>query len=224
VALMSANMRPEEIEAESFRIIEAEVGPHPWTSAEWPLVRRAIHTSADFDYARSMVFTPNAVEMGVAALRKGRNLVTDTNMALAGINKARLEGFGSSVSCLVADPVVAKTAQKLGVTRSTLAMRTAAVNAGNGIFIIGNAPTALFELLRLVREEGVRPELIIALPVGFVGAAESKEALLAMAKEYPEIPFITNRGRKGGSNVAAAVVNALLILAAEGVASARLAQ
>lgn len=215
---MSAHMRPEEIEAESFRIIEAEVGPHPWSPAEWPVVRRAIHTSADFDYVRSMVFSADAVARGIKAMQRGRGLVTDTNMALAGIDKARLEGFGSSVSCLVADPVVAKTAQKLGVTRSTLAMRTAAVNAGNGIFVIGNAPTALFELLRLVREEGVRPELIIALPVGFVGAAESKVALQSIAGEYPEIPFITNRGRKGGSNVAAAVVNALSILAAEGVA------
>jgi precorrin-8X/cobalt-precorrin-8 methylmutase len=110
---------------------------------------------------------------------------------------------------------VARTAAKLGVTRSILAMRTAAAKEENGIFVVGNAPTALFELLRLVREEGMRPDLVVGLPVGFVGAAESKEELLAVAEEF-NIPFITNRGRKGGSNVAAAVVNALLILAGEG--------
>lgn len=212
---MSVHLRPEEIEAESFRMIDAEVGPHPWSPAQWPVVRRAIHTSADFDYARTMVFSRDAVARGVAAVRAGRGIVTDTTMALSGISRPRLDAFGIGVSCLVADPVVAKTAQKLGVTRSLLAMRTAAANPENGIFVIGNAPTALFELLRLIREEGVRPDLIVGLPVGFVGAAESKEALLALEDEAPEIPFITNRGRKGGSNVAAAVVNALLILALE---------
>jgi precorrin-8X/cobalt-precorrin-8 methylmutase len=136
-------------------------------------------------------------------------------MALAGISKPRLEQFGIGTTCLVADPLVARTAAKLGVTRSILAMRTAAAKEENGIFVVGNAPTALFELLRLVREEGMRPDLVVGLPVGFVGAAESKEELLAVAEEF-NIPFITNRGRKGGSNVAAAVVNALLILAGEG--------
>lgn len=212
---MSVHLRPEEIEAESFRMIDAEVGPHPWSPAQWPVVRRAIHTSADFDYARTMVFSRDAVARGVAAIRAGRGIVTDTTMALSGISRPRLDAFGIGASCLVADPVVAKTAQKLGVTRSLLAMRTAAANPENGIFVIGNAPTALFELLRLIREEGVRPDLIVGLPVGFVGAAESKEALLALEDEVQEVPFITNRGRKGGSNVAAAVMNALLILALE---------
>ena len=213
---MSVHLRPEEIEAESFRMIDAEVGPHPWSPAEWPVVRRVIHTSADFDYARTMVFSRDAVARGVAALRGGRGIVTDTTMALSGISRPRLDAFGIQGSCLVADPVVARTAQKLGVTRSLLAMRTAAADPENNIFVIGNAPTALFELIRLIREEGVRPGLIVGLPVGFVGAAESKEALLSQEEEFSEIPFITNRGRKGGSNVAAAVVNALLILAGEG--------
>lgn len=209
---MSHQMRPEEIEAESFRIIESEAGAHTWGSSEWPVVRRVIHTSADFEYLSTMVISPGAVEKGIGAIVRGRGIVTDTNMALAGINKGRLEEFGCRFSCLVADPVVAKSAKKLGVTRSTLAMRTAAANSDNGIFVIGNAPTALFELLRLVKEEGLRPDLVVGLPVGFVGAAESKEELLAVLPQY-SIPFITNRGRKGGSNVAAAVVNALVIAA-----------
>lgn len=211
---MSVHLRPEEIEAESFRIIDAEVGPHHWSTAEWPVVRRAIHTSADFDYSRSMHFSPDAVARGVAALRQGHGIVTDTTMALAGISKPRLDSFSIASSCLVADPVVAKVAAKLGVTRSIVAMRTAAADPANGIFVIGNAPTALFELLRLVREEGLRPALVVGLPVGFVGAAESKEELVREAGAFG-IPFITNQGRKGGSNVAAAVINALLIMAGE---------
>ena len=208
---MSVDMRPEEIETESMRIIEAEIGEHPWSAMEWPVVRRVIHASADFDYARSMLFSPDAVLSAVAAIRRGRGLVTDTTMALAGISKPRLERFGISASCFVADPDVAREAGSQGITRSILAMRKGAADSGNGIFVIGNAPTALFELVRLIRE-GLRPDLIIGLPVGFVGAAESKETLLQEAAGF-KVPFITNRGRKGGSNIAAAVVNALLILA-----------
>lgn len=210
---MSVHLRPEEIEAESFRIIDVEAGAHGWSAAEWTIVRRAVHTSADFDYVRDLVIAPTALAKGIAALRRGRTIVTDTRMAKAGITAARLDPFGIEVRCLVDDPVVAKSAKRLGVTRSLLAMRTAVQAEDAGIFVIGNAPTALFELLRLIREEGVRPDLIVGLPVGFVGAAESKAELLAMAAEY-QLPMITNRGRKGGSNVAAAVVNALLILAA----------
>jgi precorrin-8X/cobalt-precorrin-8 methylmutase len=209
---MSVHLRPEEIEAESFRIIDAEVGPHDWPAAEWSIVRRAIHTSADFDYTRTMVISTDAVDRGISALRAGRGIVTDTTMALAGINKGLLERFGIPASCFVADPEVFAAAPRLGITRSILAMRKAASDPGNGIFVVGNAPTALFELLRLVREEGIRPDLVVGLPVGFVGAEESKEELLRDASRHA-IPFITNRGRKGGSNVAAAVVNALLKLA-----------
>jgi len=209
---MSVHLRPEEIEAESFHIIDAEVGAHSWSALQWPVVRRAIHTSADFDYVRSMVFSEEAVERGIEALRRGRGVVTDTTMALAGINKRLLERFDIRISCFVADPGVAKEAARKGITRSIAAMCKAAGDPDNGIFVIGNAPTALFELLRLVREEGLRPDLVIGLPVGFVGAEESKEALLRQAPGHG-IPFITNRGRKGGSNVAASVVNALLLLA-----------
>jgi len=206
----SLTMRPEAIEEESFRIIDGEAGDHGWPGAEWQVVRRAIHTSADFEYIQSMVFSDNVVEQAVAALRSGAGIVTDTNMALSGISKPRLAPFGCSVSCHVADPDVAALAQSAGITRSIAAMRKAVAAPGNGIFVIGNAPTALFELLRLIETGAAAPALIIGLPVGFVGAEESKNAL---ASGTHSIPFITNIGRKGGSNVAAAVVNALAILA-----------
>lgn len=207
----SLGMKPEEIEAESFRIIDEEAGAHDWDEAEWQIVRRAVHTSADFEYVRSMVISEGAVAKAVAAMRAGAGIVTDTNMALSGISRARLSPFGCAVSCHVADADVAETAQQGGITRSIAAMRKAVSDPANRIFVIGNAPTALFELLRLSAEGAARPELIIGLPVGFVGAEESKNAL---ATARHGIPFITNIGRKGGSNVAAAVVNALAILSA----------
>jgi precorrin-8X/cobalt-precorrin-8 methylmutase len=214
---MSVHLSPEQIEAESFRIIEAELGRHDWSTREWPIIRRAIHTSADFDYARSMFISANAVSSGIEALKAGCGIVTDTTMILSGISKPRLAQFGAKASCFVADPEVAREAKAAGITRSIVAMRKGAGDAANAIFAIGNAPTALFELIRLVREHGVRPRLIVGLPVGFVGAAESKMALKELANDYPELPFITNTGRKGGSNVAAAVMNALLIQAAENI-------
>lgn len=207
----SLGMKPEEIEAESFQIIDSEAGEHGWPQAEWQVVRRAIHTSADFEYARSMVFSDGVIEKAVAALKSGAGIVTDTNMALSGISKARLAPFGCRVACHVADPDVAEMAQREGITRSIVAMRKAVANPANRIFVIGNAPTALFELLRLMQAGQAQPALIIGLPVGFVGAEESKNALAAGGHD---VPFITNIGRKGGSNVAAAVVNALTILAA----------
>jgi precorrin-8X/cobalt-precorrin-8 methylmutase len=210
---MSVHLTPEQIEAESFRIIEEELGPHSWSPREWPIVRRVIHTSADFDYAKSMVIAPGAIDSGIAALKAGRGIVTDTTMVISGMSKERLVPFGSKVACFVADPQVAKDAKAQLITRSILAMRKGGRDANNAIFVIGNAPTALFELIRLIREERVLPKLIVALPVGFVGAAESKEALKELAKDYPGLPFITNTGRKGGSNVAAAVMNAILIQA-----------
>ena len=206
----SLHLQPEEIESESFRIIEAEVGEHDWPQAEWQIVRRAIHTSADFEYVRSIVMSECAVEKAVEALRSGAGIVTDTNMALSGISKPRLVPLGCSVACHVADPDVAKQAKAEEITRSVAAMRKAVANPDNRIFVIGNAPTALFELLRLIDTGAAKPALIIGLPVGFVGAEESKNAL---ASDGHDIPFITNIGRKGGSNVAAAVVNALTILA-----------
>jgi len=212
---MSVHLRPEEIEAESFRIIDAEVGPHTWPPGEWQVVRRAIHTTADFDYSRTMVFSPDAVDRGIAAMLRSRGIFTDTAMVLAGINKRLSRLFNIPLSSCVADPDVVEEAARAGITRSIVAMRKGAAAPENGIFVIGNAPTALFELLRLVREEGLQPDLVIGLPVGFVGAEESKEQLIREAGPRG-IPFITNRGRKGGSNVAAAVVNALLLMADRG--------
>ncbi|MDD2541583.1 MAG: precorrin-8X methylmutase [Desulfuromonadaceae bacterium] len=208
----SLNMKPEEIEEKSFRIIDAEAGDHGWPKAEWQLVRRAIHTSADFEYIQSMVFSGNAIEKAVAALKSGTGIVTDTNMALAGISKPRLATLQCTVSCHIADQDVTEQARAEGITRSIAAMRNAAKNTDNRIFVIGNAPTALFELLQLIGTGQAKPALIIGLPVGFVGAEESKNAL---ASDTHGIPYITNIGRKGGSNVAAAIVNALAILATQ---------
>jgi precorrin-8X/cobalt-precorrin-8 methylmutase len=210
---MTLHLSPEEIETESFRLIDAEIGPHQWSPDQWPVVRRVIHTSADFEYGQSLVFSRNAVAAGITALRNGRGIYTDTTMALAGISRPRLAKFNIKGTCLVADQEVAQRARELGVTRSLMAMRKGAADPDTGIFVLGNAPTALFELLRLIREEGVRPDMIVALPVGFVGAAESKAALLELDSVCPSIPYITNRGRKGGSNVVAAIINALLIMA-----------
>jgi precorrin-8X/cobalt-precorrin-8 methylmutase len=208
--LDSLTMKPEEIEAGSFRIIDAEAGEHGRPEAEWQVLRRVIHTSADFEYVRTLIYSDGAVEKGVAALKSGAGIVTDTTMAMSGINKSRLATFGCRVSCKIGDPDEAELAKREGITRSVAAMRKAAADPANRIFVIGNAPTALFELLRLVREGKVLPALIIGLPVGFVGAEESKNRL---AVGGYAVPFISNIGRKGGSNVAAAVVNALAILA-----------
>jgi precorrin-8X/cobalt-precorrin-8 methylmutase len=200
---------PLEIERRSFAIIDAEVGPHAYDPRQWPIVRRIIHTTADFDFATATCFSPGAVEAGIAALRRGEKVLCDTNMVLAGINKTRLATFGSGIVCHVADPDVASEARAAGVTRSLVAMRRG-VAEGCGIFLIGNAPTALFALLELARNGTVRPALVVGAPVGFVGAEESKEALLASS-----LPFITCRGRKGGSAIAATILNALMLLAAE---------
>lgn len=209
----SRSMRPEAIEAESFRIIEAEAGCHDWPADQWPLVRRVIHTSADFEYLQSLVITPEAIPSAVAALASGCRIITDTTMALSGIRKDLAAKLGCSISCHVADPQIVDEARAAGITRSVAAMRKACREQPNGIYVIGNAPTALFELLEQIRSTACRPALIIGLPVGFVGAEESKNAL---ATGDFQVPFITNIGRKGGSNVAAAVVNALLLTATEG--------
>ena len=201
---------PLEIERRSFATIDAEVGLHAYDDRQWPIVRRIIHTTADFDFSAITCFSPGAVAAGIAALRRGEKVLCDTNMVRAGINKARLAAFGGELFCHVADPAVASEARAAGVTRSLVAMRRG-VAEGCGIFLIGNAPTALFELLDLVRMGKVRPSLVVGVPVGFVGAAESKEALLSSG-----LPFITCRGRKGGSAIAAAILNALMILAGEG--------
>jgi len=202
-------LEPSAIEAESFAIIDREVGEHGFDPRQWPVVRRIIHTTADFDFARTTCFSPGAVEAGIEALRRGASVLADTNMVLAGVNKTRLAALGGDIRCHVADPDVAGKARELGITRSILATRKGAVE-GCGIFLVGNAPTALFELLQLAETGAARPALVVGVPVGFVGAEESKEALVASG-----LPFIACRGRKGGSAIAAAILNALMILAEE---------
>ncbi len=203
-------MRPHDIEARSFAIIDREAGPHDFPADRWAIVRRMIHTSADFEYLRSVRFHPDAVTAGVSAIRRGCRIVTDTHMLRAGIGAYRLAPFGVELRCFITDPAVAEQARVEGRTRASAAVDAAAGEIHGGICAIGNAPTALLRLIEGVREGRNRPALIVGLPVGFVNAAESKAELEALA-----VPFITNRGRKGGSNVAASVVNALAILAAE---------
>jgi precorrin-8X/cobalt-precorrin-8 methylmutase len=203
-------MKPQEIEAESFRIIDREAGTHGFPPKEWPIVRRMIHTSADFDYLKTARFHPRAVAAGVAAIRAGKSIITDTNMARTGIRRNDAQRFGVALACHMEAPAVHAAAAASGTTRALAAVDAAAAEMAGGIYVVGNAPTALLRLIELVGAGQARPALIVGLPVGFVNAAESKAALAKL-----DHPFITNEGRKGGSNVAAAVVNALLLLAAE---------
>jgi precorrin-8X/cobalt-precorrin-8 methylmutase len=199
-------MKPGDIEAESFRIIDREAGPHGFGPEEWQVVRRMIHTSADFDYLKTVRFHPNAIAAGLAAIRSGRTIITDTHMARAGIRKPNLQRFGIVVKCFMDEPETHAAAVSKGGTRAAAAVDAAAAEMQDGIYVVGNAPTALLRLIERVRLNQVRPALIVGLPVGFVNAAESKAALAQL-----DHPYITNTGRKGGSNVAAAVVNALLL-------------
>ncbi len=197
--------KPVDIEKRSFAIIAEELGERTFPPDIAPVVHRVIHTSADFDYADSLVFSEGAVACGLRAIQNGAHVVTDTNMVKAGINKKILSQFGGSVHCFVADEDVAKEAKRRGVTRSTVSMERAAELNVPLVFAIGNAPTALLELVRLIDERRIAPELIIGVPVGFVNVVESKELILDR-----DVPHIVARGRKGGSNIAAAIVNALL--------------
>lgn len=201
-------VHPEQIEAESFRIIEAEIGAHALPPAEFQIVRRVIHASADFDYARTLAFSPGAVAKGVAALRAGRDIVCDVEMIRAGISKEKLARLGGKVHSFISDPDVADEAKRAGVTRAIASMRKAAGACPGAVYAIGNAPTALLEIVDLAKAGKAAPALVIGVPVGFVQAAEAKEGLIASG-----IASIACRGRKGGSPVAVAIVNALLRLA-----------
>ena len=201
---------PADIERTSLSIITAELAelgltPPPETA---PVVKRVIHTTADFDYAQNLRFTPGAVAAGVAALRAGTPIVTDTNMALAGITKPGLKKLGSSALCYMAEPEVAAAAKAAGTTRAVASMHRAAAEHPGAILAVGNAPTALLTIAELI-EAGLRPALVIGVPVGFVNVVESKELFLGSSR-----PHIIARGRKGGSTVAAAICNALLYQAA----------
>jgi precorrin-8X/cobalt-precorrin-8 methylmutase len=205
-------VEPAEIERESMRIIDGELAARgvALPGDVRPVVRRVIHTTADFDYAESLRFTPDAIRRALAALR-GAVIVTDTNMALAGINKAALRALGGEARCYMAEPFVAEAARARGVTRAAVSMDHAAEQFPGAVFAVGNAPTALLRLAAHI-ERGMRPALVIGVPVGFVNVAESKERALA-ACERCGVPAIVALGRKGGSNVAAAVCNALLYAA-----------
>ncbi|RIV28162.1 precorrin-8X methylmutase [Alicyclobacillaceae bacterium I2511] len=199
---------PQDIETKSFQIITEELGPHPFTADQFPVVRRVIHATADFDLGRSLVFHPAAIAAGMAAIRRGEIVVADVQMVQAGISKGRLEKFGGDVRVYIAHSDVAASAQQEGITRAIVAMRKAVLEAPQGIFVIGNAPTALLEIIHLVKTGQAQPSLIVGVPVGFVSAAEAKAELVKL-----EVPFITNQGRKGGSPVAVAILNALSLLA-----------
>ena len=199
---------PVAIEEASLKMIEEEMGPHAFNPGQLAVVKRAIHATADFDFAKNMVFHPIAVEAGVAAIRSGADVVADVQMVEVGISKERLKKYGGSVWCFISDEDVMKRAKEENVTRAIISMQKAAGMSDGAIYAIGNAPTALLELIRLIQEGKAKPSLIVGVPVGFVSAAESKEQLLSTAT-----PFITCRGRKGGSAVAVAILNALSLLA-----------
>ena len=196
----------QSIEDESMQIIENEIGDHPYNEQEWPIVRRVIHSTADFDFARDnkMIFHKDAVKNGLDALKNGCNIIVDVNGIIGLLNKQNPKDFGNDVICNISEPSLMEAAKKEGKTRAQMSMRIAKEEINGGIVAIGNAPTALLEVMQMIREGYTKPALVVGIPVGFVSAVESKEELAKM-----NIPFITNQGRKGGSSSAAAIVNAL---------------
>ncbi|NDY42996.1 precorrin-8X methylmutase [Dissulfurirhabdus thermomarina] len=196
-----------EIEARSLEILARELGPVDLPPGELAVVHRVIHATADFDFARTLRFHPRAVAAGVAAIRSGKSILADVGMVAAGIDKIRLGRFGGSVEVPIHDPACAERAAARGITRAAAAMELGAA-PHVGIVAVGNAPTALLRVLDMVAAGAFRPDLVVGVPVGFVSAAESKDRLAGA-----DVPFITALGRKGGSSVAAAAVNALLRLA-----------
>ena len=202
---MFENIKPMDIERRSFEIITELLGDRKLDPENESVIKRVIHTTADFDYVDNLVFSPRAVARGVEALRGGCSIVTDTQMARAGINKTSLGRLGGQVHCFMSDPDVAAEATARGVTRAMVSMERAAELPEPCIFAIGNAPTALVSLHHLIEAGKLSPALVIGVPVGFVNVVESKELFL----DSP-VPHIIARGRKGGSNVAAAICNAML--------------
>lgn len=196
---------PGEIEARSMEIISGEMPSGDWTDGELAVVKRCIHTSADFDYAKNLYFSPGAVDRALSLLRGGVTIVTDTNMAAAGINKAALTRLHATVRCFMADADVAAEAKERGITRAIVSMERAAALEEPVFFAIGNAPTALVRLYEMITSGEFVPAFIVAAPVGFVNVTEAKELIRSL-----DIPCIIVRGRKGGSNIAAAICNALM--------------
>ena len=204
-------VKPEDIERRSMEIITSELNGRTWPEPQFSIVKRCIHTSADFDYADNLVFSDGAAEKGVAALRAGADIVTDTKMAAAGINKKKLGAYGGAVHCYISDDDVVAEAKDRGCTRATICMeRGAKVGEEKPvIFAIGNAPTALVRLCELVEEGKVKPALVIGAPVGFVNVVESKEMTMETMERHG-IPYIVPKGRKGGSNIAATICNSMI--------------
>ena len=202
----------QSIEDESMEIIEREVGSHPYNELEWPIVRRIIHATADFDFAgeNKIVFHKDAITSGINALKNGCSIIVDVNGVIGGLNKQNPKDFGNNIICNISDPDLAERAKQENKTRAQMSMRIAASEMNGGILVIGNAPTALLEVIKMIREGVTKPALVIGIPVGFVSAEESKEELQTV-----DVPFITNTGRKGGSSCAASIVNALFKLLRE---------
>ena len=203
----------QSIEDESMQIIENEIGSHSYNEQEWPIVRRIIHSTADFDFARDnkIIFHKNAVQNGLDALKNGCSIVVDVNGIIGLMNKQNPKDFKNNVICNISEPSLIEMAKKEDKTRAQMSMRVAKEDMNGGIVVIGNAPTALLEVMKMIREDITKPALVIGIPVGFVSAVESKEELAKM-----NIPFITNQGRKGGSPCASAIVNALYKLLRQG--------
>ncbi len=200
----------QSIEDASMQMIEDEIGTHPYNEKEWQIVRRIIHSTADFDFAdkNRIIFHKDAIKSGMNALKNGCSIVADVNGVIGGMNKQNPKDFGNDIICNISKPEIMELAKKEGKTRSQVSMRVAKPEIDGGVVAIGNAPTALQEVIKMVKEGIVRPALIIGVPVGFVCAAESKEEL----SELEETPFITNFGRKGGSPSASAIINAIFKL------------
>jgi precorrin-8X/cobalt-precorrin-8 methylmutase len=198
-------VKPMEIEKRSMEIITGELNGRTWPEPEFSIVKRCIHTSADFDYADNLCFSEGAATKGVEALRRGAVIVTDTKMAWSGINKKKLAEYGGEAFCFMSDEDVAKEAKERECTRAAICMERGAALDREVIFAVGNAPTALIRLYELIQEGKVRPALIIGAPVGFVNVVEAKELIMTAG-----IPYIVPKGRKGGSNIAATICNAML--------------
>lgn len=201
--------RAFDIERRSFEIIDSEVGSHQYNDLQWAVVRRVVHATADFEFANGVgriLFHPDVFDSVFAAIGRQCAVVTDVDMVLAAINKKSIADLGLKPRCYISEPNLAEESRRTGQTRSELAMRRASAEINDGIVVIGNAPTALYEVITMIAE-GIRPALVVGIPVGFVSAPESKEALAKL-----DVPYITNSGRKGGSPAASAIINAILLL------------
>jgi len=199
------------IEENSMKIIESEIGIHGYTKAQWNIVRRVIHATADFDFAKpdknGIIFSTSAIENAFGAFKQRHHIVVDVDMVLSGINKKSVAKIGTNLICNISNKDVVEISKNQNKTRSTVAMRYSSKEIDGGIVVIGNAPTALYEVIKMVNEDAVRPSLVIGIPVGFVSASESK---LELSKVNVE--FITNIGRKGGSPAASSIINALMLM------------